>query len=453
MMSLSVQAGKGGYYDVPLDRLAEYAAEDADITLRLRDVFGVELARHGQQKLFREVEMPLLQVLADMEKAGVLLDRAHFARLSLENSARLRAAAGAIYELAGGEFNLNSTRELGEILFEKLGLRKVKKTKTGYSTDITVLEALQHEHPVIRKIIEYRTLSKLQSTYIDVLPGLINPESGRLHTSFNQAVVATGRLSSSDPNLQNIPARDEFGRTIRKGFVAPAGAVLLSADYSQIELRLAAHLSGDSAMQRAFREGRDIHNLTAASVFGVREDDVTPDMRRQAKIINFATIYGVSPFGLSQQAEIGIREAAAFIDRYFETYPGFRAYIDRTVNFAREHGYVETMLGRRRKVEDIDSTVTFRREGAERVAINTPIQGTSADMIKLAMIAIHAELAGRGLRSRLILQVHDELVLEVPEDEVAAVTALVKEKMEAALPLDVPVLVETGVGSSWADAH
>lgn len=438
--------------EVPLDRITEYAAEDADVTLQLYHILDGKLADR-RRALFADVEMPLVPVLADMERTGVKIDRAYFSGFAREIDTMVKGVEARIHELAGGAFNINSTRELAAVLFERLGLKGGKKTKTGYSTDISVLESLSGTHPVIDELISYRSLAKLKNTYVDTLPELISPATGRIHTSYNQAIVATGRLSSSEPNLQNIPARDDFGKKIRKGFVADEGFVLLSADYSQIELRLAAHLSGDENMRRAFREGLDIHTMTGANVFGVAMDAVEPHMRRQAKIINFATIYGVSPFGLSQQADITPGEAKVFIEKYFETYPGFRNYMDRMIAFAREHGYVETLLGRRRSVPEINSSVSFRREGAERVAINTPIQGTSADMIKCAMVRIHRIFAERGLRSRMILQVHDELVVETALDELEEVRTIVTENMIDAVPLDVPVTVDTGVGADWAAAH
>ena len=403
--------------------------------------------------LFRDIELPLLEVLADMEYTGVKIDTAHFEKMRKDTQSGLDRVEKDIYRLAGQDFNINSTRELSAILFDKLGLKPVKKTKTGFSTDIQVLEALQGRHEIIDSLILYRTLSKLQNTYIDALPKLISPVTGRIHTSYNQTVAATGRLSSSDPNLQNIPVRDEFGRRIRRGFVADRGSIIMSADYSQIELRLAAHYSEDANMISAFQEGIDIHSMTASSVFGVEIDSITPDMRRQAKIINFATIYGVSPYGLSQQAEIGMKEAALFIEKYFQTYPGFRRYIDDTVAFAKEHGYVKTLMGRRRPVPEINSTTVFRREGAERVAINTPIQGTSADMIKIAMIHINNEMRKEKMKSRMIMQVHDELVFEAEKSEADELEAMVREKMEKALELRVPVVVDIGRGNNWDEAH
>lgn len=439
--------------DVPLEKLAEYATEDADITWRLYRLLEPKLAEQGLDGLFRDVEMPLMEVLALMEWHGIKIDAAHFRTLAEENQAMLADAEKKIHRIAGGEFNINSTRELADLLFNKLKLKPVKKTKTGFSTDISVLEELQGQHAIIDHLIEYRSLSKLKTTYIDTLPRLVSKRTGRIHTSYNQTIVATGRLSSSSPNLQNIPVREEMGRRIRMGFVPDKGCMLMSADYSQIELRLAAHLSGDANMIRAFREGIDIHNMTASSVFGVALDSVTPDMRRQAKIINFATIYGVSPFGLSQQADISFQDAAAFIKKYFETYPGFEAYVRSTIEFARANGYVKTLLGRRRPLPEITSDAKFRREGAERVAINTPLQGTSADMIKLAMINIQRELDKKKMKTRMILQVHDELVFEVPDAEKADAEALVRREMERALELSVPVVVDIGWGKNWAAAH
>ncbi|MCU0846862.1 MAG: DNA polymerase I [Spirochaetes bacterium] len=439
--------------EVPLERVAEYAIEDADITWRLYLIFMDRLGEQEMEKLFYDIEMPLVPVLAEMEKAGVRIDPKYFAKLGRQNEKMLTEVERKIYRAAGQEFNINSTRELSVILFEKLGLKPQKKTKTGFSTDIQVLENLKGVHPVIDDLISYRTLSKLKNTYIDSLPKIISPKTGRIHTSYNQTVVATGRLSSSDPNLQNIPVRDEFGKNIRKGFIPAEGFVMMSADYSQIELRLAAHLSGDKNMISAFKSGIDIHNMTASSVFGVSIDRVTPDMRRQAKIINFATIYGVSPYGLSQQADIGIREAAEFIRIYYETYPGFKEFIEKTIAFAREKGYVQTLLGRRRYIPDISSDISFRREGAERVAINTPIQGTSADMIKIAMINIADKTVRAGMGSRMILQVHDELVFEVPSGEREGIEELVKTEMENALRLSVPIVVDVGWGNNWDEAH
>ena len=433
--------------------MCDYACEDTDIALRLYHKLEKKIRDEKLDKLYYRTELPLVEVLASMERAGVLIDRNHFASLGKEIDHKVVTAEQEIHRLADEQFNINSTKELSRILFDKLGLKTVKKTKTGFSTDISVLEELEGEHEIISHLIAYRTLAKLKGTYVDALPELVSPKTGRIHTSFNQAVVATGRLSSTDPNLQNIPARDEFGKRIREGFVPRRGNLILSADYSQIELRIAAHICGDANMLRAFREGIDIHTMTASSVFGVEAKAVTPEMRRQAKIINFATIYGVSPFGLSKQADISMKDAAKFIERYFETYPGFREYIDKTVQFAREHGYVETLLGRRRPVPDITSSAVFRREGAERIAINTPIQGTSADLIKIAMIAIHRGMKENNMHSRMILQVHDELVFDVDPSEKDAMQILVKEKMEHAMELSVPIVAALGWGRSWGEAH
>ncbi|MBP7735344.1 MAG: DNA polymerase I [Spirochaetes bacterium] len=439
--------------EVPLDKISEYAIEDADVTYRLYNIFKRKIDDEDLSPLFNDIEMPLVPVLAEMERAGVKIDTAYFKKLEVKNRELLKNVEEEIYGAAGQSFNINSTRELSHVLFEKLGLKPQRKTKTGLSTDIKVLESLQGSHPIIDRLISYRTLSKLKNTYIDALPKLVSPKTGRIHTSYNQTVVATGRLSSSEPNLQNIPVRDEMGKEIRRGFVPEKGCLLLSADYSQIELRVAAHLSGDANMIRAFNEGIDIHAMTASSVFAVPIGEVTADMRRQAKVINFATIYGVSPFGLSQQAEIGMKEAAEFIRIYFETYPGFKKYIDETIVFARVNGFVATMLGRKRAIDEIDSDTSFRREGAERIAINTPIQGTSADMIKIAMINISGDIRSSNMKTRMIMQVHDELVFEVPEEELEAAKKMVIDRMEHALDLAVPVRVDVGVGKSWEEAH
>lgn len=439
--------------DLPMDKLAEYAIEDADITMRLYNIFAPMLKENGLEKLFNEIELPLINVLAEMEIAGVKIDTLHFDVMKKNTLAMLNDIEKNIYREADQEFNINSTKELSAILFDKLGLRTVKKTKTGFSTDIKVLETLQGTHPIIDYLISYRTLNKLQNTYIESLPKLISKKTGRIHTSFNQTVAATGRLSSSDPNLQNIPARDDYGKKIRTGFVPEKGSIIMSADYSQIELRLAAHFSNDENMLLAFSKGIDIHNMTASSVFGVPIDEIKSDMRRKAKIINFATIYGVSPYGLSQQAEISIKDAAIFIEKYFQTYPGFKDYIDRTISFAKKHGYVETLCGRRRPVPEINSTTSFMREGAERAAINMPIQGTSADMIKIAMINIQNDLADKKMKSKMIIQVHDELVFEAKKDELESLKSIVTDRMEKALELNVPVVVDIGLGENWGEAH
>ncbi|MDY6967747.1 MAG: DNA polymerase I [Spirochaetota bacterium] len=439
--------------DVPLESLSDYAIEDADITYSLYKILKNKIKEEQLEELMYDVEMLLIDILSLMEWNGVKIDLKYFKELSKENQKLLNNVEEKIFQIVGERFNINSTKELSGVLFDKLGLNPVKKTKTGFSTDIRVLEALKGKHEIIDYLISYRTLNKLKSTYTDSLPQLASKKTGRIHTSYNQTVVATGRLSSSNPNLQNIPIRDEFGKKIRKAFIAEEGCLLMSADYSQIELRLAAHLSQDDNMLRAFRDGLDIHNITASSVFQVNDDAVTTDMRRQAKIINFATIYGVSPYGLSQQADISVKEAAEFIKKYFEIYPGFKNYIEEKKAFAREHGYVSTILGRKRPIPAINSENTAIRESAERIAINTPIQGTSADLIKLAMINIQKRICQLNYKSKMILQVHDELVFEVPVSEKSEIETMVKNEMEGAIDLSIPIVVDIGWGKTWADAH
>jgi DNA polymerase I len=438
---------------VPLADAARYCCDDSETVLRLREAFAPELLEHRLQPLLDTVELPLVPVLVDMEWAGVPVDRARLAELSRGFAVELADLERRLYAAAGTEFNLNSTPQLRSILFTKLQLPILKKTKTGASTDVDVLEqlaAMGHEVPKL--LIEYRELAKLKSTYVDALPGYINAETGRLHTSFNQVGAATGRLSSSDPNLQNIPVRTERGESIRRAFVAPPGCRLLVADYSQIELRLLAHFSGDPAFVEAFAKGGDIHRQTAAVIFGVPQDQVSGDMRARAKTINFATIYGQGPFALARQLGISQDEAKAFIRQYFERFAGVRAWLDRTVLEARERGYVETLFGRRRYIPELkDKNFNIRAFG-ERTATNSPLQGSAADLIKVAMIRIHASLRSAGLGTRLLLQVHDELVLEVPEAEVAPAKELVKRHMEAAAKLRVPLLVSVGVGMNWVDA-
>jgi DNA polymerase I len=439
--------------EVPVEKVAEYSIEDADITYRLYNFFKTKLIESELDKLFYNIEMPLVTVLAIMEWNGVKIDVGRFAELNSENQKMLDSVEKKIFDLAGQKFNINSTRELAAILFDKLGLKPVRKTKTGFSTDIRVLEELKGRHEIIDHLISYRTLAKLKNTYIEKLPQIISPKTGRIHTSYNQTITATGRLSSSNPNLQNIPIKDEFGKKIRSAFIAPKGHVLISADYSQIELRLAAHFSGDKNMMNAFQNNTDIHSLTASSVFNVPIDAVTPEMRRQAKTINFATIYGVTPFGLSQQADIDVHQAADFIKKYFETYPGFKKYIDDTVIFAKENGYVKTLLGRKRYVPEINSENNFRKEGSVRIAINTPIQGTAADMIKIAMINIQRALDANNYKAKMILQVHDELVIETPENEKEIITKLIRKEMEGAVDLNVPATVDIAAGKNWDEAH
>jgi len=454
MISYQDVVGKGkaqlSFAEVSLDRAREYACEDADYTLRLRDLFAPQLEEQELNGLFEELEIPLIPVLARMEANGIRIDVPFFRKMNEKLEGDLAGLREEIVGLAGEDFNLNSTPQLREVLFEKLGLPVLKKTKTGPSTDASVLEELAAMgHALPTQLLEYRQLEKLRNTYVDALPRLVNPRTGRIHTSFNQAVAATGRLSSSDPNLQNIPIRTELGREIRKGFVAEEGFVFFGADYSQIELRILAHFSGDDAFVKAFREGIDIHKQTASVIFGVPLEEVTPEMRGRAKTINFATLYGQGDFSLARQLEIPREEARQFIQDYFERFSGVRAFLDAQVGMARDRGYVETLGGRRRYIPEMTAANWNVRQFGERVAQNTPIQGTAADLIKRAMIRIQGALEDRFPESRLLLQVHDELLLEVPEGEVEEVGGMVVEEMEGAVELDVPLAVERGTGKSW----
>jgi len=458
----SALIGKGAkqinMWDVPFERCGEYACEDADTTYRLFELFSARLDGHEVERVFRDIEMPLVRVLEDMERQGFLVDTALLAALSAEMAGRLEVLTARIHELAGAPFNVASPRQLAEVLFEKLkvheqlGVKRLKRTKTGYSTDAEVLETLS-AHPLVAALLEHRQLTKLKGTYLDALPALVHPVTGRIHTSFNQAVAATGRLSSTDPNLQNIPVRSEEGRRIRQAFIAAPGNVLLSADYSQVELRLMAALSGDAALIEAFRSGEDVHRRTASLVFGVPPDAVTPDMRAQAKTINFGIIYGMGAPRLARQIGIPQKDAAAFIEQYFKVFAGVRAWLDTTRERALRDGFVTTLTGRRRQMTGLDSADPRELAGAMNAAVNTPLQGTAADLIKIAMVRLHRELLARGLRSRMLLQVHDELVLEVPEGELDPVRPLVKRVMEGALALDVPLIVDTGTGRNWVEAH
>ncbi len=450
--------GKGqkqiGFAEVAVDRARDYACEDADLTLRLKDVLAPKLEERALTSLFSEVEMPLVAVLAEMELAGVAVDVGFLEGMSGDLKGEMARIVEEIYELAGEEFNVNSTQQLARILFEKLGLTPKRKTKTGYSTDQSVLEQLAYEHPMPKRLLDYRELMKLQSTYLDALPRLVHPETGRIHASFNQAVTATGRLSASGPNLQNIPVRTELGRQIRKAFVpGEPGWALVSADYSQIELRLMAHLAEDRTLKEAFESGDDVHRQTASLVFNLMPAFVTEEMRERAKTVNFGVMYGMGAFGLSSRLGISRQEARTFIESYFATYPGVKGYIDRTIAEARERGYVTTMLGRRRYLPEIVSTNSRQREFAERTAVNTPVQGSASDMIKVAMIRISERLRREGLSAKMILQVHDELVFETPEAEVDGVRELVVEEMKGALEVSVPIEVEVGVGRNWLEAH
>ena len=434
-------------------RLSGTLAESADITGRLATALQREVQEAGLAKVYEEIDLPLVPVLARMEQAGVKINRKVLAEMSSRLESEVEVKAEEIYQLAGIEFNINSPKQLGDVLFNKLNLPKPVKYGKGktISTAVDVLEGLALTHEVPRRVLEYRQLSKLKSTYVDALPALLNPTTGRLHTTFGQTGTATGRLSSANPNLQNIPIRTELGREIRAAFTAEPGHVLLAADYSQIELRLLAHFSKDSLLVEAYRRGDDIHTLTASQVFGVPPLMVTSEHRRQAKVVNFGIVYGLSPFGLSQNLGIETSVAKQFINAYFEKYKGVRAFIDKTLEEARREQRVKTLFGRVRPIPDINSKNANQRGFAERTAVNTPLQGTAADLIKLAMIRIDTALRDRGLKSRMTLQVHDELVFEVPESEIETVHTLVREQMENVHPLHVPLLVEIGVGPNWRD--
>jgi len=447
---------QGNMRDVAIPEATQYAGEDADITLQLHNIFEKELPKYNAQKLFHNVEMPLVQVLAAMEHKGVRLDTNALAEMSLVLEGDLRKTESEIFEIAGQSFNIGSPKQLGEVLFDKMKLiAKPKKTKTGqYATGEEILSELESEFEIARKILDYRELQKLKSTYVDALPTLVSPRTGRIHTSYNQAVAATGRLSSTNPNLQNIPIRTPRGREIRKAFVPDNDDFqILSADYSQIELRIMAAFSEDASMIEAFNQGRDIHATTASKVFKVDLADVTSDMRRKAKMVNFGIIYGISAFGLGQRLAIPRGEASEIIKSYFEEFPAVKQYMDRVVFNARDQHYVETILGRRRYLPDINSRNQTNRGFAERNAINAPIQGSAADMIKVAMINIHDFIKNENLRSRMILQVHDELVFDVHRDEVALIKEKVDELMRTAIPLAVKMETGIGIGANWLEAH
>lgn len=447
---------QGNMRDVPLAQISEYAAEDADITLQLKDYFEPLLAEENLGSLFHDIEMPLIYVLAEMEATGVTLDTAALRESSESLTRQLQQIEQNIYQLAGKEFNLNSPQQIGKVFFEEMKLdEKAKKTKTGsYSTSEEVLEKLRGKHPIVGLLLEYRSLKKLLGTYIDALPALINPETGKIHTSFNQAVTATGRLSSTNPNLQNIPVRDELGREIRRAFTADnRNCLFFSADYSQIELRIMAHLSNDPHMVEAFCSGADIHAATAAKIYGVPTEEVSAEMRRKAKTANFGIIYGISAFGLAERLGISRTEAKELIDGYFSSYPKVREYMDESIRVAKKHGYVETIFHRKRFLPDINSHNAIVRGYAERNAINAPIQGSAADIIKLAMIRIHERFEAEGLKSRMILQVHDELNFNVYREEYERVKEIVLDCMEHVIPLRVPLIADYGKGENWLEAH
>jgi DNA polymerase-1 len=440
------------FAEVELERCRDYACEDADIALQLSELFAPQIRQLQLEDLFRRIEMPLVEVLADMEWAGIRIDQDFFEELRTRLAGQLGVLEQRIHEAAGTTFNINSNPQLREILFDRLGLPVIRKTKTGPSTDASVLEALAaqgHELPML--LMEYRQLDKLQGTYVTALPRQVNRETGRLHTSFNQTVAATGRLSSADPNLQNIPIRTEVGAEIRRGFVPAEGNLFVSADYSQIELRILAHYSADPAFVDAFQRGEDIHRQTAALIFGVEPADVTREMRDRAKTVNFAVIYGIGSFSLAQKLGISNAEGREFIDRYFERFPGVRRYLDSQIELARSQGYVQTLTGRRRYIPEISSRNFNIRSFGERVATNAPIQGTAADLIKIAMIDIHRAFREQGSPARMLLQVHDELLIETPAAAVEPTLATLREKMEGAAQLSVPLVVETGIGSNWLE--
>lgn len=439
------------FAEVELEAARDYSCEDVHLAFLLAERLGRRLKEENLWPLFEEIEMPLVEVLADMERHGVLLDRERLKAISEEMGKLLRELRVEIHRMAGVEFNVDSPKQLQEVLFERLGLKPKRKTKTGYSTDVDVLEALSAEHPVIGKILQYRSFSKLKNGYVDALPEMVSPKTGRLHTSFNQAVTATGRLSSSDPNLQNIPIKTPEGRKIRAAFVAESGSELLSADYSQIELRILAHLSEDPKLLEAFHKEEDIHTRTASEVFGVARGLVTSEMRSQAKVINFGILYGMGANALAAELGISRSVAAKYIESYFERYAGVKAFLERSIEEARRTKRVSTLGGRRREVPDIASDEPAARAFAERVVMNTPMQGSAADLMKVAMIRVHRRLASEGLRAVMILQVHDELVLEAPCREVERAVRLVREEMEGAMKLEVPLRVDVARGTNWAE--
>jgi hypothetical protein len=438
-----------------LKQQTDYAAEDADVTFQLYEIFEQKLKEENLENLFYRIEMPLMKVLAKMELAGISLDKECLKKESLELENDLKNLEKKIFEFSGEEFNLNSPKQLGEILFEKLKLdAKAKKTKTGqYSTSEEVLQKLESKHEIIKYILEYRTYQKLKSTYVDALPMQVNEKTGRIHTNFMQTVAATGRLSSVNPNLQNIPIRTLRGKQVRAAFIASEGKKIISADYSQIELRLIAEISGEKNMIEAFQKGEDIHASTAAKLFNIPLNTVTKLQRSQAKTVNFGIIYGVSSFGLSEQTGLSRTEAKQMIDAYFETYPRLKEYMNEQIMAARKNGYVETILGRKRYLKDINSANFVVKGHAERNAINAPIQGSAADIIKLAMINIDRELENQKMETKMLLQVHDELIFETPIDEIETAKILIKTQMETAYATQASLLTEVGIADNWLDAH
>jgi len=456
MISMDELTGRGKsrikMEEVPLERISKYSCEDSDVTLRLKKIFEKELFNKELSKLFKEIELPLVEVLSDMEVNGVKIDTSLLKKISKDMEKELTTSVRNIYKIAGTEFNINSPKQLSEVLFDHLNLPVIKKTKTGSSTDVGVLERLSLVHPLPKEILRYRELSKLKSTYVDALSDLVD-SAKRLHTSYNQTITATGRLSSSKPNIQNIPIRTEEGRKIRKAFIGEKDNFIISADYSQIELRILAHLSEDEELIQAFKSDSDVHTHTASLVFDVKEKDVTPEMRSNAKAVNFGIVYGMSSYGLSRSLLIDMETAQKFIDSYFERYPRVKLYMEDKIQEAKEQGYVTTLFNRRRYIPEINigSMQTVRQ--AERIAINTPIQGSAADLIKIAMIDIHKAIKERKLSSMMILQVHDELVFEVPKKEASKMSKLIKEKMENAIKLNVPIKVSVKSGKNWLESE
>jgi DNA polymerase-1 len=459
MLSFEDVAGKGAsqisFDQVSIEVATKYSAEDSDVTLQLHHALFPQIANDAPlNRVYSDIEMPTTHVLLKMERNGVLIDGALLDKQSGELGQKMLELEHKAHELAGQPFNLGSPKQLGEIFFDKMKLPVIKKTPGGApSTDEEVLTKLAEDFPLPKTILEYRSVSKLKSTYTDKLPKMVNQKTGRVHTNYGQAIAVTGRLSSNDPNLQNIPVRTAEGRRIREAFIAPPGSVIVSADYSQIELRIMAHLSGDKGLLDAFAKGEDVHRATAAEVFSVPREEVTSEQRRYAKVINFGLIYGMSAFGLAGNLGIERSAAASYIDKYFARYPGVKAYMDRTRNDAHERGYVETVFGRRLWLPDLKGGNQMRRQGAERAAINAPMQGTAADLIKLAMIAVQGWIEAEKLATKLIMQVHDELVLEVPGSELERVKSKVPELMAGVATLDVPLVAEPGVGGNWEEAH
>jgi len=438
---------------VSVEEATAYSAEDAVLALELKEVLFRMLQEADLERVYFDIEMPLIHVLSDMEEAGVKIDVDKLNDISKELSRELDSIQRRIYFLSGEEFNINSPKQLAKVLFHSLGLKPGKKTKTGFSTEVGVLEELATLHELPREVLNWRSLNKLKTTYVDVLPGIINPRTGRIHTSFNQTVTATGRLSSSEPNLQNIPIKGEWGKRMRETFIPEKGNLLLSADYSQVELRILAHLSKDEVLIEAFRSEVDVHTKTASEIFGVSTDKITAEMRRTAKTVNFGVIYGISPFGLSETLSISKDEAKKYIEKYFDRHPGIKRYIETVLNDVKQKGYATTLSGRRRPIPELKNPNSTIRAQGERLAVNSPIQGTAADIVKIAMINIWRRLKRDRLEAKIILQVHDELLLEVPESELETVRDILKTEMEGAMKLAVPLKVDIGYGRNWAEAH